>query len=385
MRIGIDIKAFKNGTTGIARYLRSILDLLQELDRENDYLLFSCAPSDYAVSNPRWRKIVTPWRLPGIAWQQMVLPRLLQRHAVDLLWAPEQMCPILLPKSIAVISTVHDFACLHYPRTCVWSNRLIQKYLFPLAIRRSAVLLPVSDFIAHELEQTYPELLHGKTIRPVYDGGPGWIPPQGYTGGGRGNFLFFAGNLEPRKNLERLIRALQILRAGHGLKIPLHLAGPAGWKNRTLHALIDSSGMREDILFLGYLSEEELKHEYLTCKALVYPSLYEGFGLPVLEALSLDCLVLTSHGTVMREVAGDNAIYFDPESPESIAAAIKDVYEPDFERRNYLKERGAALQKFTWERAARTLLHSMNEVGGRVQAERVSPDSDERPGTDRGR
>ena len=132
---------------------------------------------------------------------------------------------------------------------------------------------------------------------------PPWLPPQGYVESKRENFLFFAGNLEPRKNLVRLIGALEILRRKHGMTIPLHLAGPAGWKNQSLQALIESSIIRKDIILLGYLSEENLKREYSSCKALVYSSLYEGFGLPVLEALSLDCMVLTSEGTVMQEVA----------------------------------------------------------------------------------
>ena len=365
MRIGIDIKAFKNGTTGIARYVRSILDRLQELDRENEYFLFSCAPSDYVIVNSRWKKVITSWRLPGIVWQQTVLPRQLRKYAIDLLWAPEQMCPIFLSGTIKVISTVYDLVFLRYPQTCVWSNRLIQKYLFPWAIRRSDVLSPISDYIVREMEHAYAGLLPGKKMRPVYCGGPEWHPPQGGGESKRENFLFFAGNLEPRKNLGRLIKALEILRRKHGLTIPLHLAGPAGWKNRSFHALIESSIIREDIMFLGYLSEQDLKREYLACKALIYPSLYEGFGLPVLEALALDCVVLTSEGTVMQEVARNSAMYFDPKNPESIAAAIKHLYDPDFDRRKCLGDTTEILRKFSWDNAARTLLLIMDEINGR--------------------
>jgi len=362
MRIGVDIKAFKNGTTDIARYLRSILDWLQKLDRENEYFLFSCASSDYTTSNPLWKKIVTPWRLPGIAWQQMVLPGLLKEYSIDILWAPEQMCPIFLSRHIKVIVAVYDLVFLRYPQTCVWSNRLIQRHLFPHTIRRSDVLAPISDYIAREMSHAYRKLLPGKKIRAVYCGGPGWFPPQGYAGSKRENFLFFAGNLEPRKNLVRLIEALEILRRKHGLTIPLHLAGPNGWKNRSLRALIESSIIRNDIVFSGYLSEENLKREYLTCKALIYPSLYEGFGLPTLEALSLDCMVLTSEGTVMQEICRNGAMYFDPKNPESIAAAIHHIYGPDFDRRNYLDVKAEILQKYSWEQAARTLLLIMKEI-----------------------
>ncbi len=367
MRIGIDIKAFKNGTTGIARYLRSILDYLQELDRENDYFLFSCARSDYETRNPRWKKIITPWRLPGIAWQQLVLPGLLRKNAIDILWAPEQMCPIFLSRKIGVILTVHDLVCRRFPQTSVWSNRMIQQHLLPRAVRRSDAIAPVSNYIARELESAFPRLLHGDTMKPVYNGSPEWTPTPGYAAGRRGNFLFFAGNVEPRKNLARLIQALEILLRKHGLSVPLHLAGPAGWKNQSIHALIDSSIVKKNIAFLGYLSEEELKGEYQTCKALVYPSLYEGFGLPVLEALSLDCLVLTSEGTVMQEVAQGCAMYFDPKDAQSIAAAIRHIYDPAFDRSNYLDEKAEILRKYSWEHSAATLLSIMREVHERTR------------------
>jgi glycosyltransferase involved in cell wall biosynthesis len=359
MRIGVDVKAFKNGTTGIARYLRTILDRLQELDRENEYVLFSCAPTDYTIVNLRWKMVITPWKLPGIVWQQKVLPGLLKRHAIDILWAPEQMAPVFASRRIPVITTIYDLAFLRYPKTCVWSNRLIQRYLLPLAIRRSAIVSPISDFVADEVAATYKKALRGRSIVPVCCGGPAWSTPSGYSAKNRQDFLFFAGNLEPRKNLIRLIGALEILRRDHGLSIPLHLAGPAGWKNQSLHAVIDASIIKNDIVFRGYLSEAALKQEYLTCRALIYPSLYEGFGLPVLEALSLDCLVLTSEHTVMQEVAGSCALYFDPENPASIADTIRHISQPEFDRAAILGRSGEVLAKYSWEQAARTLQDAM--------------------------
>ena len=171
------------------------------------------------------------------------------------------MCPIFLPRAITVLLAVHDLAFLRYPQTCVWSNRLIQKYLLPGAIRRSDIIAPVSDYIAREMEHAYPGLLPGEKMRPVYDGGPGWHLPPGYAEGNRRDFLLFVGNLEPRKNLVRVIEALELLRRNHGMTIPLHLVGPAGWKNRSLHATIEASIIRKDIIVRGYLSEEELKRE----------------------------------------------------------------------------------------------------------------------------
>jgi glycosyltransferase involved in cell wall biosynthesis len=356
MRIGVDIKAFKNGTTGIARYLRSILDELQKLDQENEYFLFSCAPSDYVLSNPRWKKIITRWQLPGILWQQFLLPGLLKKNRIDVLWAPEQVCPVFFTRSIRIITTVHDLTFLHYPDTCVWSNRWIQRIFFPLAISRSETLAPVSDYIGRDVNRWYPRRVHMTNLVTIPNSGQGWSVPEGYDPSQRNDFLFFAGNREPRKNLIRLIRALELLHNRDGLTVPLHIAGPSGWKNQTLISLINKSPIKGSITCLGYISEEELKQEYLTCKALMYPSLYEGFGLPILEALSLDCLILTSAGTVMQEIAGEAAVYVDAENVSSIADAITLVYGTNFNRNKYLNAGKNIVSQYGWKTSAASLL-----------------------------
>lgn len=356
MKIGIDIKAFKNGTTGIARYLRSMLDELQQLDMENEYALFSCAPSDYRVFNSRWKKHITPWRFPGIIWLLLVLPMLLKKYRIDVLWAPEQICPVFFTGSVRIITTVHDLAFLRFPSSFVWSNRWIQKLFFPLTVSRSWMLIPVSDSIGKEIRQSYPYRCGSTVITTIHNAGHQWKPPATYAASNRGDFLFFAGNLEPRKNLVRVIRALEQLREKDNLTIPLHLAGPAGWKNQSLHELINRSPLRNDIRHLGYISETELRQQYLTCRALIYPSLYEGFGIPVIEALSLDCLVLTSKGTVMEEIAGDSALYFDPQSVESISETIRQCYDHSFQRSTYLKNRISVVERYSWRKSAQELL-----------------------------
>ena len=105
---------------------------------------------------------------------------------------------------------------------------------------------------------------------------------------------------------------------------------------------------------------EQLRHEYLTCAACIYPSLYEGFGLPVLEALELDCLALTSRDTVMQEVGGECGIYFDPYSPQDIADKIESIYAPGFNRAQQLARRTSVLEKYSWEQTARRILDVLN-------------------------
>jgi len=355
MRIGIDIKAFSHNTTGIARYLRELLNALQYLDHENDYFLFECRRTGYGIINTRWKKITSNWFLPGVLWQQVVLPFLIKKQAIEVFWAPEQICPVFFMKKVKIITTIHDCVAIHFPKTAQWSVALINKLLLNRSLSASHCLVTVSDFIRKDILQSYGSALMAHKVISIPNGKPSWTPPREYSRDKRADYLFFAGNSEPRKNLLNAIKALELLFV-KGRIVPLYIAGPIGWKNKSVAAYINGSRVREHIRFLGFCNDETLKLHYLQCKALLYPSLYEGFGLPILEALCLDCLVATSRGTVMEEIAGPCALYFDPLSPESIAKTIETMYSPTFDGNTILRNRESILSNFSWEVSAQKLL-----------------------------
>lgn len=357
MRIAIDIKALKNGRTGISRYLRSLMDWLQKIDNKNQYFLFECKKSDYEITNNRWQKVLIPSRFPGTLWQQFVLPSYLKKYAIDTLWAPEQICPVYAWKKIRVVTSIHDCAPFRYPQTCEKSVVYICRLFFSASLKRSSVILPVSDFTKRELLNLFPQYLKNKRMQLVANGRPDWVLPDDYDSRNRGNFLFFAGNMEPRKNLLRLLNALEIVKE----KIPeirLVIAGPEGWKNGELLKFLNKDKLKKNIEITGYISEQRLQWYYLNCKAFVYPSLYEGFGLPVLESFLMDAPVLTSSGTVMQEIAKGAGIYFDPLSVENIAERILDLYANEFDRNKYLNNSKSVLDEYQWHKSAE-LLHSV--------------------------
>jgi|SRR5690554_691385 len=353
MRIGIDIKAFKNGSTGISRYLHNMMDWLQKLDSHNDYFLFECVPVEYKIFNSHWKKVYGNWKIPGILWQQFILPFYLKKYHIDLLWAPEQICPVVFKTGSGIITTVHDLTALRFPETCQKTNLLIQRYLFPLSIKRSDYLLPVSEFVGRELKHFYPQLVKKEQINIVTCGGPDWEIPQKTDEKKRKEYILFTGNMEPRKNLEKLIEALEILKQS-GFKVVLHIAGPQGWKNQSLLRKIHSSPVRNQVKFLGYISEDELKNQIGNCKALVYPSLYEGFGLPVLEAFAMGTDVLTSRGTVMEEIARNEGIYFDSGNAADIAEKISSVFSK--KNSNTCKEKQKIVKHYKWDDSAKKMI-----------------------------
>lgn len=357
MNIGVETTALGYGATGICRYLRCILDELQLIDSENTYRLFECKESDYRPINQNWKKIHCARKMRATVWQQFTLPKLLKEHNIDILWAPAQVCPILrVPSRVKIVSTIHDFAVLRYPEMITPLNLFLKRLLIPMTIKKSAALIPVSEYVKKELIEFYQYVESArKIIQIVGNGAKDWsgeVKPRK-----RENFLFFPGNLEPRKNHLRLLKALDIVNAS-GFELNLHLAGPAGWKNAELRKQINSGALKDRITYLGFVTDEELLNQYLSCAALIFPSIYEGFGIPVLEALRLDTPVLTSRGTVMEEIAGKNAMYFDPYDAESIAETIIE----------FLKFGGPVIDKkcldeHTWRKAAENLLTVFVRLG----------------------
>jgi glycosyltransferase involved in cell wall biosynthesis len=357
MNIGVEMGPLVAGVTGITRYTGCILDELQRRDLKNNYFLFESRKSGYVPTNPKWEKISRNWKRFSTIWQQFVLPTLLKKHKIDVLWAPGQVGPVLwLPPAVKMAATIHDFAVLRCPDMIAPNILFMRKFLISKTIKKSVALLPISEYTKKELLDFYPSAASSRKIIKIVgnaakDLGRGSEPRE------RENFLFFPGNLEPRKNHLRLIKALEIVNAA-GFDLNLRLAGPNGWKNAELLGQINSGPLKDRIRYLGIVTDEELRDLYLSCAALVFPSTYEGFGIPVLEALSLGTPTLTSRGTVMEEIAGANAMYFDPYSVESIAGAIIE----------FLKSGGPAIDRerlaeYTWKKSAENLLAVFEELG----------------------
>jgi len=349
MRIGIDIKAFKNGQTGIAKYLHNLMDCLQKIDLENEYFLFEPRNVPYNITNNKWQKVTIPTRLPGIFWQQFILPFYLKRNRIDILWAPEQIAPVIYNGGVKIVTTVHDLVVYRFPDSCQKSNLYIQKFLLPLTLKKSSIIIPVSNYIKNELLDKFT-FLNSNNLLVITNAGPDWLTPSYYNPKKRQHFLLSVGNIEPRKNLIRLIKAFEKV---DDLDLRLVIVGPKGWNNSDFYAAIESSPKKNKIETRGFVSEEELKQLYLTCKALVYPSIYEGFGIPVLEAFSMDCPVLTSKDTVMEEIAGMSALYFDPFNPDSIAEKISQII-------NLPHDTVTFENQFSWNKSAQQLLQIWN-------------------------
>lgn len=283
------------------------------------------------------------------------LPAMCQRWQADVLHVT-YIGPFFVPCPLVV--TVHDVAFKHHPEFFSPRDRLLFATLLPVTLQRASAVITVSRHARQEIIALFP-YLSGKVhvtpeaastlFRPIGEEGSLQTVRSRY--GIRSEFILAVGNLQPRKNLLRLISAFASVR--HRMKsVQLVVAGKAQWKSSAIYAEVKRLGLESDIVFTGYVSDEDLALLYNAAKVFVYPSIYEGFGLPILEAMACGTPVVTSNTSSMPEVAGDAAILIDPYQEEQIGDAIQQVLtNPDL--RLSLSEKGLKhAQRFSWHRTA---------------------------------
>ncbi|MBN1179105.1 MAG: glycosyltransferase family 4 protein [Anaerolineae bacterium] len=327
----------------------------------------SPAPGDgYTVRRARW-----PTARPAVrvAWEQIALPGAVRRTGVDLLHAPAFVAPLLT--SIPTVVTIHDLSFLRFPHLFRPANRLYLSALTKASARRARRVIAVSSHAAEEAvrllgvsRERVDVVYHGvdSDFRP--------LPPETVAAFRAQRqlperFVLFVGTLEPRKNVVRLVEAFQRL-SDDGLR--LVLAGGRGWYDDAIFERVAALGMQERVIFPGYVPVEELPLWYNAATVFAYPSLYEGFGMPVTEAAACGTPVLTSNTSSLPEAAGDGAVLVDPTDVDALADGLHRL-STDASLREDMRRRGLAhARTLTWEQtAARTLSVYQRAVFGNGQ------------------
>jgi glycosyltransferase involved in cell wall biosynthesis len=267
------------------------------------------------------------------------------------------------------IVTIHDLSLFLHPHT--HEEKLVHeaKRYFPATARAASKIITDSESVKREICEhlrVRPEkiavvpLAPRRAFQPV---APGQAEECRRRLGVADDFLLFVGTVEPRKNLLTLVRALAELKRHTDFQCPqLVIAGQKGWLTDELFALIEQSALSQRILFTGYISDADLAALYSSCRISVYPSLYEGFGLPPLEAMSCGAPVITSRIPVIRETVGEAARLIEPTNATELAHSIIGLWESEEERKRLSKLGRIRAAEFTWERTARLTLDVYGEV-----------------------
>src|SRR3984957_10962829 len=368
MRVGIDLTAIWRPVTGMERVAIEMTRALLRLDQENEYVLFFSEDVHPAFADARggFQPVVFPVR--GELLSKNVFftfsPAVSQ---LDFLHFP--IFPPPLWCRCPHGWTVHDATPWLYPETMKRTSRIYFQTLGGHAIRTSQLLVTDSQSSRNDLQKLFGarrgdirviDLAVRSNLRRVEDPAAlnrlreKYALPQ--------QFLLCVATLEPRKNLSRLLRAFQLLRESGHTTASLVIVGRKGWLYDRIFAEILVAGLKDDVIFTGHVADEDLAGLYSLAHAFVYPSLYEGFGLPCLEAMACGCPVVTSNRGALLEVTGQAAVLADPEDVASIASAIETVLHDATLRQTLIERVLERAKVFTWDRYACAMMKAFEET-----------------------
>ncbi|MDE3087958.1 MAG: glycosyltransferase family 4 protein [Chloroflexota bacterium] len=371
MRIGIDYTAAVRERAGIGRYARELIRALARIDQTNAYVLFVPRDAHDDLLQYDWPPNFSIQRAPlsertlAALWHRARVPLWVETFtgAVDLFYSPDFLLPPTRARRTMV--TVHDLSYVRVPE-CFPAPLL--RYLnsaVPRAVERADLILADAASTQRDLADVYRVPLD--KIKVLYSGvDPRFRPAVSEDAPARIRaltngkpYILTVGTIQPRKNYARLIEAFAKLIANYRLQIAdlqLVIAGGKGWMFDEIFRTIERLGLRDRVMFTDYVPDDDLPALYALAALLAFPSLYEGFGLPIAEAMACGTPVVSSNASSLPEVGGDAALYFDPRDVDAMADALHRVLTDDVLRAD-LRVRGFAQGKqFSWERAAGELL-----------------------------
>jgi glycosyltransferase involved in cell wall biosynthesis len=378
MRIAIDYSAAVNQRAGIGRLVRNQVLALAEVDHDNDYRLVYARPN--RGSTPQFpragnfsrREVALGERWLSILWHRAKVPVPAEwlSGPVDLYHCPDFVLPPL--RRARGILTVHDLAFLMRPDCADHRLRAYLEEVVPRSVRRA-------DFIIADSENTRNDLVVLLGVKPsAVAVVPGGVEPRFMRasdpavlhrareklGVGEAPFILSIGVIEPRKNLNRLMDAFRILKERKNVpdNLKLVLAGGKGWLYDEIFQHHADSPVRDDILLPGFVSDELLPAIYSTADALAFPSLYEGFGLPILEAMACGTPVVASRASCLPEVAEGAALLVDPNNIDGLACALERALLDGDLRQGLIAQGLQRAREYTWQRAAEQLLSVYHQV-----------------------
>ncbi len=366
MRIAFIADALDFQYAGIHIYTREILKALVAIDTKNEYIVVRGKAGEKIEGAEEIIIPVNPNIRGHKEWRLLrSIPRALVKAGVDIVVEPRHFGPFNLPKEIKRVTVLHDLTPVLFPDYHILSSRILHRYVLPRVLRRTDHVLTVSECTRQDLIETFP-FAEKKSTAILLGRDESFTPKNDASVlekyGIRQPYFLYVGTLEPRKNLGVLVDAYNTFRQRSGLNHQLVLVGKKGWKIDNLLEKIRQSPYQKDIILTGYVAREELPVLYTMSEVFVYPSLYEGFGLPVLEAMSCGARVITSKVSSLPEVGGDAAMYFDPNSVEQLANMMLQLAF-DAPLLKILSEKSLAqAQQFSWEKTAKETLAVMTAL-----------------------
>jgi glycosyltransferase involved in cell wall biosynthesis len=372
MKIAIDARKWRD--YGIGTYVRNLVRHMARLDHESTYFLL-CDRGDEATLRDlaeNFAPIVEDSKGYSLA-EHFSIPRQLRRLGADLFHSPHYVLPFF--SRIPSVVTIHD--CIHLLFPQYLPNRLAihyARFMLRHAVHRSTLVLTVSEASRADILRFYPEVepARVRVVPNAIDDAILTEPSPEESARVReryqiqGRFVLYAGNIKPHKNLDRLIQAFGQLKKGDGFDdVKLIIIGDEIQRYGSLRRAVETEGIRQDVRFFGFVPDSTLGALYRMAHVFVFPSLYEGFGLPPLEAMACGTPVITSRLSSLPEVVGDAALLVDPYNVGEIAGALERVLCDQALHADLVTRGRARARLFSWDQSARAVLAVYREVLGR--------------------
>lgn len=363
MRIGIDARFFGSACKGLGRYTEKLIENLEKSDTHNQYFIFLSREgfAEYQPQAENFQPVLADYRWYSLE-EQLKMPGLLNKYQLDLVHFPHFNVPLFYRKKFVV--TIHDLILLHFPTLrgttldpfFYWFKFLMYKIVIRCAIKRSKKIIAVSEFTKKDILDNYS--VASQKISVTYeacDDFCNFMPEK------EGQilkkyaiikpYLLYVGNAYPHKNLEKLILAFNELRKDMP-DIRLVLVGKEDYFFQKLKQIIAEKKQGAGIIFTGFISDAELDVFYKNALVYVFPSLYEGFGLPPLEAMAKGVPVASSDHPCMREILGESAFYFDAQDERIMAEKLAEIINNPELREKLIQKGYAQIKKYSWQTMA---------------------------------
>ncbi|MGZ5511966.1 MAG: glycosyltransferase family 4 protein [Chthoniobacterales bacterium] len=353
MRIGFDTTALAVSRSGVGVYTENLLNHLPQ----------ACNADDSIVElthrhSPRGK-------INKTLWMQIILPYMLWHDAVDVCHFTNSVAPLCT--RCPTVLTIHDMTLWLYPEYHFRKRLLAMRPFIPMAARRARAIIAVSENVKADIVRILG-IPAGK-VHVVYSAPSDQfrrLPPDSTSAVRRKyglpeQFILYVGTIEPRKNLVRLLEAFASLPCRPPTLV---MVGARGWKDQEVFAAVERFGLQRSVCYLGYVPLDELIALYQSAGALIQPSLYEGFGLPVLEAMACGCPVIASDLPTLREVAKDAAVFVAPNDVTAFARAMRELALSGRSRAALSHAAAARAATFSWGRCAEATLEVYRDAVG---------------------
>lgn len=377
MKIGIDARFFGTSGKGLGRYTQKLIEELEKIDHNNQYYIFLNQHNfdEYQPKNPNFYKILA--NIPWYSWQeQIIFPRILKKYKLDLMHFLHFNVPILYRKAYFV--TIHDLILLDYPthkasklNFIMYSiKNLAYRFVILNAVKTAKKVITISNYTTDSIKKHFH--ISNSKINMIYEGvdlekfNPLYVQEFNFKKFDlkKGKYILYVGNVYPHKNIDVLVEVFAKLKQRTDIDkdLKLVLVGKKDYFFDGIVNQVSKLNLEQSIIFPGYVPDDELISLYDQCLFYVFPSLYEGFGLPPLEAIALGAPIVISNATCLPEIFGEHIEYFDPRSKQNMEEVISNFILDKEKRELQKKYHQSILNKYSWQDMAESTKKLYNKI-----------------------